>query len=174
MFVDNDVDAALTDLHEAIRLTKSVGTNSIWAEQVLAITLILDARPEARRELARIIAAAYDQRTWVVVDTLLDLPPAVLISTDPEAAAVVFGYCEQRPGAWGAIVAQSVAAVSNSDPERRQSCSDMRAARPAVGRLTRQGVNKQTGATPTPPQARGAAMDRHEIVAFTLAALAEP
>ena len=31
-FVDNDVDAALTDLREAIRLTKSVGTTSSWAE----------------------------------------------------------------------------------------------------------------------------------------------
>ena len=146
MFVDNDVDAALTDLHESIRLTQSVGTNSIWAEHAVAITLILDARPEARRELARIIAAAYDQRTWVMVDTLLDLPPAILISTDPEAAAVVYGYCEQRP-AWGELARSW-----------REHTAELIAATPNSA------ANK----------ARGAAMDRHEIVAFTLAALAEP
>ena len=142
LFVDNDVDAALTDMREAIRLTKSVGTTSIWAEQGVAITLILGARPEARRELRRIIAAAYDERIWLVVDSLLELPPSVLSTTDPEAAAVVFGYCERRP-AWGDAARQW-----------REHTAELMAATPDSAAI----------------KARGAAMDRHEIVAFTLAA----
>ena len=112
----------------------------------MAITLTLAARPDARSELGRIIAAAYDERMWVAVETLLELPPSVLMSTDPEAAAIVFGYRERRPP-WG-------------DPARqwREHTAGLIAPTPDLD------AN----------EARGAAMDRHEIVAFTLAALAEP
>ncbi len=146
-FVDNDVDAALTDLREAVRLNKSVGTTSIFAEQGVAFMLTLGARPEARSELCRILAAAYDERIWLAVDSLLELPPSVLSTTDPDAAAVVFGYCERWVPGWGDAARQW-----------REYTAELMAAIPnsAVSRD------------------RGAVMDRHEIVAFALAALAEP
>ena len=147
LYVDNDVDGALADMREAVRLTESVGATSIWAEHGVAITLIAGRRPEARRELRRIIAAAYDERMWIVLDTLLELPPFILRSSDPEAAAIVFGYCELREPSWG-----------------------------DAARLFRDGTARRVAANPDSAalKARGAAMDRHEIVAFTLAALAGP
>ena len=147
LHADNDVDGALGDNREAVRLTESVGATSAWAEHGVAITLIAGRRPEARRELRRIIAAAYDERMWIVIDTLLELPPFVLRSSDPEAAAIVFGYCELRAPSWG-----------------------------DAAQLLREQTARRVAANPNSAalRARGAAMDRHEIVAFTLAALAEP
>ena len=107
LFVDNDVDAALADIREAIRLNKSfVGTSGIALEDGLAIALIAGRRPEARRELRRIIAATYDERRWITLGVLFELPPFVLNATDPESAAVVFGYCEQHVPPWGDLAGQ--------------------------------------------------------------------
>jgi hypothetical protein len=147
LFVEGDTDGAMADAREAIRLHASVGTTPVWSEVGLAVTLLLGAHPDARSELHRIVTAAYDARQWTAIDTLLELPPLVLTSDDPAAAATVFGHVEGRDAAWGVVgeqlretIAQLVEPIPDTEAFR----------------------------------ARGAAMDRHEIVAFTLAALAEP
>lgn len=147
LFVEDDADGAIADAREAITLNTSMSTTSVWSEVNLAMALILGADPDARRELHRIVTAAYDARQWTAIDTLLNISPLVLTSDDPAAAAIVFGHVEGRDAPWGAVGEQI---------------------RERIAQLVETTLDTET------LRARGAAMDRHEIVAFTLAALAEP
>ncbi len=144
--VDGDYDGAVADAREAIRLNESVGTNAAWSQVSLVFTLIRSGNPDARTELRRGISLAYDERQWIVIDTLLEPSPLLLAVDNPAAAAVVFGHNEHRAVPWGAL-----------------------------GETIRDMATQFVDAIPdaAPLRARGAAMDRHEIVAFTLDALAD-
>jgi hypothetical protein len=144
---EGDPEGAIADAYEAVRLNASVGTPEVWSEVTLAGALVLGRHPDARRELRRIIAAAHDDRQWAAIDTLLELPARVLTPNDPTSIAVVSGHVERRDPPWGRFGREI----------RRRTAHLVEAIPDAAAH-----------------QARGAAMDRYEIVAFTLDALAEP
>ncbi len=145
--VEGDVEGAVADAREAVRLNESLGGTTAWSQANLAYLLINSGHPDARSELRRGITSMYDERQWMVIDTLLESVPNVLATTDPPSAAVVFGYVERRPVP-GLRVGENI----------RKMAADAVEAIPDTAAL----------------RARGAAMDRHEIVAFALDALAEP
>jgi predicted ATPase/class 3 adenylate cyclase len=145
--VADDPGGAIADAREAIRLNESVGTDAAWSQVSLVFALLHTGHPDGREELRRGLASAYDERQWIVIDTLLEPSPLLLAADDPSSAAVVFGHNAQRAVPWGPI-----------GENIRLMAAGLVEAIPGAAAL----------------RARGAAMDRHEIVAFALDALAEP
>jgi predicted ATPase/class 3 adenylate cyclase len=145
-FIEGDHAGAIADAREAIRLNESVGTTAVWSEVSLVFALLQNGDPGVRRELRRAISGAYDERQWTVIDTLLESAPLVLVVDDPTSAATVFGHVEGRVAPWGAI-----------GEHVRRMAADAVEAVPDAAAL----------------RARGAAMDRHQIVAFALDELAD-
>jgi predicted ATPase/class 3 adenylate cyclase len=145
-FMEREPDGAIVEAREAVRLNESVGTTPVWSELNLAMIMVLGGHPEARRELRRIIQSTYDERQWTAFISLLELPPVVLASEDPAAAATIFGHVQQEKAPWGEIGRQ----VRESTARLVEVMSDSAGLR-----------------------ACGAAMDRHEIAAFAINALAE-
>jgi hypothetical protein len=145
--VADDPEGAIADAREAIRLNESVGTNSAWSQMSLVFALLSSGHPDGWQELRTGIASAYEDRQWIVIDTLLESSPLLLATDNPAAAAIVFGYLEQRAVPWG-VIGDAI----------RDAAAQLVSAIPDAAAL----------------RARGAAMDRHEIVAFTLDALTDP
>jgi predicted ATPase len=141
-----DFDRGFADLNEAIRLTESVKGSLQWEWMFLALGKTLADDPAALDTLQQAVHFLHDQRQWAALDATLEAAPALLARHDPVAAATLYGYLEQSP--------------------------------PPVGQL---GVGVRALATELvnaiadneTHRARGAAMDRHDIVALTLATLTD-
>ncbi len=86
----------------------------------------------------------YDERNWAAVDGTLKVAPVLPAGDAPTVAATIYGYLQGSPPPWGqgGLGIRALAAeVVNAIPD-----AEVR-------------------------RARGAAMDRHQIVALKLAAL---
>jgi hypothetical protein len=141
--VGRDADGALADLREAIRLIESFGASAVWAEIAVCHTLALGDRGDARSELHRVIGRSYEERQWNAILALLDAAPLVLASANPRAAAAIYGFVEGREPPFGNRTRRLAVPLIESTPD----FDGLKAA--------------------------GADMDGHQIVALTLAALAE-
>jgi predicted ATPase/class 3 adenylate cyclase len=139
-----EFERVLADLHESIRLHESAGTPSIWEWLTLTWAKTLAGDDRALDTLREAIARLYDGRHWGALDGTLEAAPVLLAPDAPTVAATIHGHLEGSEPPWG------------------QVGLDLRAA-----------ANNVVAAIPDNDthRARGAAMDRHEIVALTLAAL---
>jgi len=139
-----DLDRGRADLNEAIRLHESVGTSPIWEQMGLTWSWTLSGSPQALGALHETLLRSYDERQWSVVDGTLEAAPALLARGNPTVAATIAGYIERSEPPWGPIGV----ALRTMGTELVDAIPDA--------------VTLRT---------RGAAMDRHEIVALTLATL---
>jgi predicted ATPase/class 3 adenylate cyclase len=139
-------DRALAELDESIRLYEQVGAPSTWAWMSLAWGMTLDHDSRALGTLKEALLRSYDERIWAAVDGTLEAAPALLARGDQIAAATIHGYLELSEPPWG-----------------------------PMGNTLRAMATELVSAIPDDDvyRARGASMDRHEIVALTLAALEE-
>ena len=117
-----------------------------WEWMFLALGKTLADDPAALDTLQQAVHFLHDQRQWAALVAALEAAPALLARHNPVAAATLYGYLEQSP--------------------------------PPVGQL---GVGVRALATEhvnaiednESHRARGAAMDRHNIVALALATLTD-
>ena len=137
-------DQMFAELDEAIRLHESVGASSAWNRLALTWASTLAGDGQAGGTLHEAIVYMYDERNWGALDGTLEAAPLVLAGDAPTVAATIFGYLERSAPPWG------------------QGGQDVRAlAEEVVDAIPDAEVHR----------ARGAAMDRHEIVALTLETL---
>ena len=137
-------DRARGELDEAIRLSESVGTQSTLNWVGLAWAMTIDDDSRALPTLKEALLRSYDERTWVAVDAALEAASTLLAHESPTVAATIHGYLEHSEPLWGHI-----------------------------GNVLRAMATELVNAIPDADvyRARGAAMDRHEIFALTLATL---
>lgn len=104
------------------------------------------AAPPTLDTLHRAVVRLYDGRHWGALDGTLEAAPVLLAKHAPTVAATIHGHLERSEPPWG------------------QGGLDLRAR-----------ANDVVAAIPdnATHRARGATMDRHEIVALTLTALEE-
>jgi predicted ATPase/class 3 adenylate cyclase len=140
------VESALEHCDRAIELGRSIESDLTWVHQARTAILILSGDPDGPPAIRSTLAAAYDQRHWLALAAGLDLAAAALATMQRDAAGVVLGNVELSPPSFGGLI----------DDARRRVVAAV-ADLPDLESL----------------RARGAAMDRHEIVAFALAALDE-
>jgi predicted ATPase len=133
-----------TELDEAITLRESVGASSMWEWLTLTWARTAAGDERARDTLHEAIVRMYDERNWGAIDGTLEAAPVVLAGEAPTVAATIYGYLERFPPPWGqgGLGARALAAE-------------------AVDAIPDADVHL----------ARGATMDRHEIVALALAVL---
>jgi predicted ATPase/class 3 adenylate cyclase len=144
-FVDPpNFERVFAELDEAIRLNESVGTSPVWEWVILTWGRTVAGHYRAFDTLNETILRASDERQWAALDATLEAAPVLFARDAPTVAATVFGYLDGSPPPWG------------------QSGLDIRAA--AAGVVDAIPDNETH-------RARGAAMDRHEIVALTLETL---
>ena len=137
-------DRVIDELDEAIRLHESVGATSVWDRLTLTWARTMSGDARARDTLHEAIVRMYDERSWGAIDGTLEAAPLVFAGEAPTVAATIFGYLERSAPPWG------------------QGGQDVRAlAEEVVDAIPDAEVHR----------ARGAAMDRHEIVALTLETL---
>ncbi len=113
-----------------------------WLALTWARTVAGDKR--ARDTLNEAIVPMYGERKWAAVDGTLEVALVLPSGDAPRAAATIYGYLQGSPPPWGqgGFGFRALAAeVVDAIPE-----AEVR-------------------------RARGAAMDRHQIVALSLAAL---
>jgi len=140
------LDRAIAELDDAIQLHESVGTTSNWEWMVLTWGRTLADDLAALDTLREAVMRTYEKRNWTAVAGTLEAAPVLLAQVAPAAAATVYGYLEQSPPPWGrtGVTLRSIATeLVNGMPDNEAH------------------------------RARGAGMDRHDIVALTLAAIAE-
>lgn len=139
-------DQVFAELAEAIRLHESVGVPSIWEWLTLTWGRTLAGDAQALDTLHQAVVRLYDGRHWGALDGTLEAAPILLTRHAPTVAATIHGHLEASEPPWG------------------QAGLDLRAK-----------ANELVAAVPDNDthRASGAAMDRHEIVAITLAALDE-
>lgn len=137
-------DQVFAELAEAIRLHESVGVTSIWEWLTLTWGRTLAGDAQALATLHEAIVRLYDGRHWGALDGTLEAAPILLARDAPTVAAAIHGHLEGSEPPWG-----------QAGLDLRTRANDIVAAIPD---------NEAH-------RARGAAMNRHEIVALTLAAL---
>jgi predicted ATPase/class 3 adenylate cyclase len=137
-------DHAFSELDEAIRLHESVGSTPVWEWLALTWGRTLAGDPQALATLHEAVLHLFDERQWAALDATLEAAPALLGPNAPTVAATIHGYLEGSPPPWGQIVLDFRAAAAD-----------------VVDAIPDNDVHRACGAT----------MDRHEIVALTLAAL---
>jgi hypothetical protein len=140
-----DFDRVFAEINEAIRLHEAGGAPSIWEWMVLTWARTFAEDAHALDTLRQAVVRLYDGRHWGALDGTLEAAPVLLARHAPAAAATIHGHLEGSEPPWG------------------QSGLDLRGkAAEVVAAIPDNDVHR----------ARGAAMDRHEIVALSLAALA--
>ena len=137
-----DFDRAIADCLQAIDAIKSIDGSPILTEVTLTAAMVMSGHAETVVTCRRVLADAYDKRYGIAIDFVLEQIPLVLAAASPEAAATIIGYTERYSVGWGGFGAAF----------REMSTSAVDGASDAA-------------------RAVGAAMDRHQIVAFALAAL---
>jgi predicted ATPase/class 3 adenylate cyclase len=139
-----DLDRMYAELDEAIRLKESCGCSAVIARTLLAWTMTLNSDSRASDMLKDAMRHNYDERTWPGVYGALEAAPALLASDAPTAAATIYGYLEGSLPPWG-----------------------------PMGLALRSTATELVNRIPDAElyRTRGAAMDRHDVVALTLAAL---
>jgi len=141
-----DLDGAEAAYRESLLLADAARSNvtACWAHGGLAAVAVLGSWPDAAIHLREALTRSYDSRNWASINALLETCTVHLRHTEaPQEAATILGHLELHPPAFAPIV-------------------DMR----------RENV-EALEAIPNAAQYRvkGAAMDRHEIVAYTLTQL---
>jgi hypothetical protein len=137
-----DFDQAITHSRKAIDAIESIGGNPMTGEGTLIAAMIMSRHADTAMTCRRFLADAYDKRFGIAIDFLLETIPLVVPEASPDAAATIIGYTERYPVGWGGFGAIF----------REMSIS---------------AIDGASNAT----QEAGASMDRHQIVAFALAAL---
>lgn len=139
-----DLDRMYAELDEAIRLKASGGSSAVWARTLLAWTMTLNSDSRASDMLKDAMRRNYDERSWVGVNGALEAAPALLANDAPTAAATIYGYLEGSLPPWG-----------------------------PMGLALRSTATELVSRIPDAElyRTRGAAMDRHDVVALTLASL---
>jgi hypothetical protein len=137
-------EQVFAELAEAIRLHESVGVTSIWEWLTLTWGRTFAEDPQALATLHEAITRLYDGRHWSALDGTLEAAPVLLAPHHPSVAATIHGHLEGSEPPWG-----------QAGQDLRTTATD------AVAAIPDNDVYR----------ARGAAMDRHEIVALTLAVL---
>jgi predicted ATPase/class 3 adenylate cyclase len=139
-----DFERMIAELDEAIRLHEAGGAPSIWEWMVLTWTRTFAGDVQALPTLREGVVRLYDGRHWGALDGTLEAAPVLLAPHDPSVAATILGHLEGSEPPWG------------------QSGLDLRAmAHELVAAIPDDDVYR----------ARGAAMDRHQIVRLTVATL---
>lgn len=133
-----------SELDEAIRLHESVGASSMWDWLALTWARTVAGDERARDTLNGAIVPMYDERNWAAVDGTLEVAPVLPAGDAPTVAATIYGYLQGSPPPWG----QGGLGIRALAAEVVDAIPDAEVRR-----------------------ARDAAMDRHQIVALTLAAL---
>ncbi len=141
-----DFDRAIADVDEAIRLHESIGTTPIWEWLQLTWIRTLANDPAALDTLQRAVLLAYGHRHWAGLDGTLEAAPALLAGQAPVVAATIYGYLEKLSPPYGHMGARLRATATH-----------------AVDAIPENGTHR----------ARGAALDRHDLVALALAVLTE-
>jgi hypothetical protein len=136
--------AALDHSDKSIEFGTSGGSDLTWAHTARAGLLARYGDPSAATAARAALAAAYDRRHWLATATTLEVVAAALSTAGSDDAAVVLGYIELSPPPWG----NNMGSIRRLALDQLADLSDLDALR-----------------------SRGAAMDRHEIVAFALGAL---
>ncbi len=137
-----DFDGALARCHEAIEYARAIGASPSYAETTMTWAKAEGGYPDAIVTMRRVLAASYEARNGVSTALLLEQLPLVLTDGSADVRSTVVGYIEQYPPSWGAL-----------------------------GEMYRAMHLAAEGPEPSPARQAGAAMDRHQIVAFALAAL---
>ena len=137
-----DFEQAIADCLKAIDAINAIDGSPILAEVTLTAAMVMSGHAETVVTCRQVLADAYDRRYGIAIDFVLEQIPLVLAAESPEAAATIVGYTERYPVGWGGFGASF----------REMSTSAVDGASDAA-------------------RAVGAAMDRHQIVAFALAAL---
>jgi hypothetical protein len=137
-------DRLFTELDEVIRLEESVGMSTIWSRVALSWARAAAGDDLALDTLDQTVRQAFDERQWAGLDAALEAAPVLLAQQDPAVAATIYGYLEGSPPPF----AQSGLAIRAATAEVIDALADVHDHR-----------------------VRGATMNRHEIVALTLAAL---
>ncbi len=134
----------LAELDEAIRLHESVGVPSIWEWLTVTWGRTLADDVQALDTLHQAVDRLYDGRHWGALDGTLEAAPILLARDAPTVAATIHGHLEGSEPPWGQV-----------GLDLRTKANEL------VAAIADNDVHR----------ARGAAIDRHEIVALTLAAL---
>ncbi|MDX2378463.1 MAG: hypothetical protein QNM02_01735, partial [Acidimicrobiia bacterium] len=137
-----DFDQAISHSLEAIDAIKSIDGSPILAEVTLTAAMAMSRHAEAIVTCRRVLADAYDKRYGIAIDFILEQLPLVVATASPDAAATIIGYTERYSVGWGGF-----------------------------GAIIREMSTSAVDGTSGVARAVGAAMDRHQIVAFALAAL---
>ena len=141
-----DFDRAIADVHEAIRLHESIGTTPMWEWVQLTWFRTLVDDPVALDTLQQAVLLTYGLRHWAGLDAALEAAPALLAGHVPVVAATIHGYLDKSPPPYGQMGARLRTRATH-----------------LVNAIPGNGTHR----------ARGAAMDRHDLVALALAALTE-
>jgi hypothetical protein len=137
-------DQVFAELAEAIRLHESVGVTSIWEWLTLTWGRTLAGDGQALPTLSEAITRLYDGRHWSALDGTLEAAPVLLARRAPTVAATIHGHLAGSEPPWGP---------------------------PGLDLRTRATELVATIPDNDVHRARGATMDRHEVVALALAAL---
>ncbi|MDH3299995.1 MAG: adenylate/guanylate cyclase domain-containing protein [Acidimicrobiia bacterium] len=142
-----DLDGAIVAYQEGIRLGETHAPSEyVWSLNGLATCLAARDDDQAAPALRDAIARSYDVRLWFGLDLALGTCAAHLLTRSPQVAAVIIGHLSMR----------APSAVGATTRARRQSMAAVEAMDNGEQWM-----------------AQGRAMNRHEIVAYALDALAD-
>ncbi len=143
--VPPDTEGALADFRATLEMCRHAGTDMSWAQMNVAFAMAQANRPDAAEATRKAVGIAYDARNWAAIGTSLEIAASVLVHASAHAeATTLYGQLELQPAAWGEFgVTSRAESLAMLAP-----LEDSEALR-----------------------ATGAALGRHELVAYALAAL---
>ncbi len=141
-----DLGASITELAKAIEMTEAVSQRASWAHINLAIAVVLAQEPNMTAVVRSSVTAAYDGRNWAATALGMELTAHVLAHAGcAEEAETVVGPLLTRPPGFPGDMADAFRAD-------------------IVDTIGEHPDNEAR-------QARGRAMDRHDMVKYALGAL---
>jgi predicted ATPase/class 3 adenylate cyclase len=140
-----DANAALAYYRAALEQNQTAGTDTSWAEMTLAHGMVHTGHDGADAAIRDLITNTYEVRNWVANYVGLELAARVLIEAASHVeATTLYGHLELQPAPWG-----DLGTAFRSESLNMLAPLD----------------NAET------LRSAGAALGRHELVAYTLAAL---
>jgi hypothetical protein len=140
-----DADAALEYFRTALEQTRRAGTDASWPEMCVAIGLLATGHQGAAAATREVITNAYEARNWAAIEGGLKLAAQVLTDAAAHAeATTLYGHLELHSAQGG----------DSRTPLRAENLNMLAPLDDAESL-----------------RAVGAALGRHELVAYALAAL---
>jgi hypothetical protein len=140
-----DADAALAYFRTALQQYQAAGTDTTWGEFTVALGLMMTGHQGASAATRDMIANTYEVRNWAAIEPALELAARVLVEAGAHVEATnLYGHLELHPAAWGdfGTMFRSESLNMLAPPDDAETL-----------------------------RATGAALGRHELVAYALAAL---